>query len=206
MRMLMAGSRETHSPPRGDISAWCRDCSPASPWARTARCQSRCSSHCEHESDALLLAWLHRLRYKNNFWYKQSSTMYLLMKCVNELLHDAKTSKTPIASVRELCWYFSLNVKCLPVRLDCPVSRVHPDGGVLLVVECPEVAAVPGQWEGEVWVSVRCRHSLVSAGAGPAGHHPPGGQHRSWTLQIQTTHHSHQLYLCTPCWGCCPSC
>ena len=37
----------------------------------------------------------------------------------------------------------------IPVRLDGPVSRVHPDGGVLLVVECPEVAAVPGQWEGE---------------------------------------------------------
>ena len=29
------------------------------------------------------------------------------MKCVNELLHQAKT---PIASVRELFYYFSLNV------------------------------------------------------------------------------------------------
>ena len=119
------------------------------------------------------------------------------MKCVNELLHDAKTSKTPIASVRELCWYFSLNVKCLPVRLDCPVSRVHPDGGVLLVVECPEVAAVPGQER------VRCksvsasRHPLVSAGAGPAGHHPPGGQHRSWTLHIQTTSSTSTAISCT---------
>ena len=37
----------------------------------------------------------------------------------------------------------------IPVRLDGPVSRVHPDGGVLLVVECPEVAAVPGKREGE---------------------------------------------------------
>ena len=66
--------------------------------------------------------------------------VYILMKCVNELLHHAKT---PIASVREL--FLLLFLKCLPVRLDGPVSRVHPDGGVLLVVECPEVAAVPGQ-------------------------------------------------------------
>ena len=50
---------------------------------------------------------------------------------------------------------------------------------------------------------VRCksvsagRHPLVSAGAGPAGHHPPGGQHRSWTLHIQTTSSTSTAISCT---------
>ena len=41
-------------------------------------------------------------------------------------------------------------------------------------------------WAVRGWESVAAsRHPLVSAGAGPAGHHPPGRQHRSWTLQIR---------------------